>query len=503
MAEIPLPHLVIVADEFAELKKEEPEFMRDLVSIARVGRSLGIHLVLATQKPGGVVDDQIDSNSRFRVCLKVQDIGDSREMIKRPDAALITQPGRAYIRVGEDEIFEQFQSLFSGAAYSDDTDKKNITENLVRIVDVNGQRIQSLPKNKRKEAFTDELTAVIDEINHICVDSAIRKLRGPWLPELPEWLPLDKLKMSNTFDGENWQKQDDYLRFPVGMCDIPENQLQDLLFMDFQENGHIGVYGVPSSGKTTFLETLIYSAGVTYSPKALRIHILDFGSWMLRKFEKMPHIGDIIRNDEEDRINQFAVKIKKEFDRRKALFLKHTVNSLSAYREIVSDNMPAILIVIDNIQPVFKEMTVLEELLLLIASYGSAYGIHMVFSFNGSIGIPYKFSQLIKGAVALQLPDKGEYSNIVGYLGDIRPPSRPGQALLKNNPPVVFQTCICLDVQNEKERHILLQQKIEEMKEAWSRQSDGPDIPQSEDTFSPFADGKIHYEEHTEKKVKI
>ena len=499
MAEIPLPHLVIVADEFAELKKEEPEFMRDLVSIARIGRALGIHLVLATQKPGGVVDDQIDSNSRFRVCLKVQDVSDSREMIKRPDAALITQPGRAYIRVGEDEIFEQFQSLFSGAAYSDDAEKKNIRENLVRIVDVNGQRIQSLPKKKRDDSMTDELTAVISEINRVCEYSGIKKLKGPWLPELPGWLPLDALKLKNIFDGEKWSNQENTFRIPIGMCDIPERQLQDVLYMDLQENGHTGVYGVPSSGKTTFLETLIYSAGLTCSPKDLRIYILDFGSWMLKKFEKMPHIESIIRNDEEDRLDQFAVRIKKEFDRRKALFLKHTVNSLSAYREIVSDNMPAILIVIDNIQPAFKEMPALEELLFLIASYGAAYGIHIVFSANGSIGIPYKFSQLIKGAAALQLPDKGDYSGVVGYLGDVRPPYRPGQALLKNNPPIVFQTCICLDVENEKERYLLLQQKLEEMSNAWKKQNPEYDTAQQENSFSPFDDGKINYEEHIEK----
>lgn len=102
--------MFLISDEFAELKKEQPEFMKELVSTARIGRSLGIHLILATQKPSGVVDEQIWTNSKFKLCLKVQNESDSREMLKSPDAASIVQPGRAYLQVGNNEIYELFQS---------------------------------------------------------------------------------------------------------------------------------------------------------------------------------------------------------------------------------------------------------------------------------------------------------------------------------------------------------------------------------------------------------
>ena len=92
----PLPHLILVVDEFAELKSEQPEFMKELISAARIGRSLGVHLILATQKPAGVVNDQIWSNSKFKLCLKVQDKSDSNEVLKSPLAAEIREPGRAY-----------------------------------------------------------------------------------------------------------------------------------------------------------------------------------------------------------------------------------------------------------------------------------------------------------------------------------------------------------------------------------------------------------------------
>ncbi len=145
-----LPHLIIVTDEFAEMKKEEPEFMTELNSIAAVGRSLGVHMLLATQKPAGVVTDQISANSRFRICMKVQDVADSREMLKRPDAARITQAGRAYVRVGEDELFELFQSFYSAAGYSETITDKMSTENLVRVVGVTGNRSIRCRRRKKR-----------------------------------------------------------------------------------------------------------------------------------------------------------------------------------------------------------------------------------------------------------------------------------------------------------------------------------------------------------------
>ncbi len=118
-ASMPVPHLFIIIDEFAELKREESDFMKELISVAQVGRSLGVHLILATQKPSGTVDDNIWSNSKFRLCLRVQDRQDSNDMLHKPDAAYITQAGRCYLQVGNDELYELFQSGYSGAVYDE------------------------------------------------------------------------------------------------------------------------------------------------------------------------------------------------------------------------------------------------------------------------------------------------------------------------------------------------------------------------------------------------
>ena len=121
-----IPHLFIIIDEFAELKRQEPEFMQELISVAQVGRSLGVHLILATQKPGGTVDDNIWSNTRFKLCLRVQDRQDSNDVLHKPDAAYLLQAGRCYMQVGNDEIYEQFQSGWSGAPYIEDANAENL-----------------------------------------------------------------------------------------------------------------------------------------------------------------------------------------------------------------------------------------------------------------------------------------------------------------------------------------------------------------------------------------
>lgn len=150
-ASIPVPHMFIIIDEFAELKREEPEFMRELISVAQVGRSLGVHLILATQKPAGTVDDNIWSNSKFRLCLRVQDRQDSTDMLHRPDAAYITQAGRCYMQIGNDELFELFQSAWSGAVY--DESAGSVQTNIARMLTQNGKTaiVGSHAQIKQKE----------------------------------------------------------------------------------------------------------------------------------------------------------------------------------------------------------------------------------------------------------------------------------------------------------------------------------------------------------------
>lgn len=165
-ASIPVPHLFIIIDEFAELKREEPDFMRELISVAQVGRSLGVHMILATQKPSGTVDDNIWSNSKFRLCLRVQDKQDSSDMLHKPDAAYITQAGRCYLQVGNDEVYELFQSGYSGAAYEENVNMGN-TEiakmlNLDGTVEMTGNSVKLSQKKKVEYMWLEQLTDCLE-----------------------------------------------------------------------------------------------------------------------------------------------------------------------------------------------------------------------------------------------------------------------------------------------------------------------------------------------------
>ena len=220
----PMPHLFIISDEFAELKKEQPEFMAELVSTARVGRSLGVHLILATQKPTGIVDDQIWSNSRFKLCLKVQNEADSRELLHSGDAANITNPGRAYLQVGNNEIFELFQSAYSGGAYSIEKEQSEADERIFVLNELGQGRLinEDLSLGESNDiAKITQLDAVVDHIKDIYEAEPCTEVKKPWLPPLAA--EIINPNITNIEVGELPDTS-----FDVGIIDMPDKQKQEV-----------------------------------------------------------------------------------------------------------------------------------------------------------------------------------------------------------------------------------------------------------------------------------
>jgi S-DNA-T family DNA segregation ATPase FtsK/SpoIIIE len=266
-ANIPLPHLVIISDEFAELKNQQPEFMDKLVSTARIGRSLGVHLILATQKPSGVVNDQIWSNSRFKICLKVMDKQDSQEMLKRPEAAAITLPGRCYVQIGYNEIFECVQSGYSGAPYSPEEEYIDPDTQKVILIDSCAKPLKSFSSKKVvQETKQTQLEAVVSYINNYARNNGVQPLKL-WVEPLKDIIYLENIPgfKDSGFDGEKWKASGEWMHPIIGLVDDPENQKQYPLKLDIGNKGHVVLYGMPGTGKTTFLQTLIYSIACTYS----------------------------------------------------------------------------------------------------------------------------------------------------------------------------------------------------------------------------------------------
>ena len=181
---MPVPHLFIIIDEFAELKREESDFMKELISVAQVGRSLGVHLILATQKPSGTVDDNIWSNSKFRLCLRVQDRQDSNDMLHKPDAAYITQAGRCYLQVGNDELYELFQSGYSGAVY--DENAGSFQSGIASMISITGKEALIGSNLKRKQQAELRLNWICSLVKIIQQTAAGRMQTLKQLSESPD-----------------------------------------------------------------------------------------------------------------------------------------------------------------------------------------------------------------------------------------------------------------------------------------------------------------------------
>ena len=353
-ADLPVPHLIIIADEFAELKKEQPEFVRELISASRVGRSLGVHLILATQKPSGVVDDEIWGNSKFRLCMRVQDKQDSNEMIKRPDAAYITNVGRGYFQVGNDEIFEIFQSGWSGAAYEPEipySDTKRGEAGMINLwgkpsVVGSGKKITVQTGGEKRQT---QLEAVALHISVHAEKLGIKPIDNIWLPPLPKKISLPQIKSfaQKSYRNGVWKGTHGEFNPIIGIADDPINQRQEAVSIDILSEGHLLIVGAASGGKTTFLQTLLFSLVSTYSPKQFNFYVVDFGSRTLGVFNALPHCGGVVYDNEIDKADKLAAFLLKELNRRKIAFSEKGIGSVRDYLQHY-DDVPLIIFAIDN-----------------------------------------------------------------------------------------------------------------------------------------------------------
>lgn len=465
----PLPHLIIVADEFAELKQAQPEFMRELVSAVRVGRSLGVHLILATQKPAGVVDEQIWSNTRFRICLRVERPEDSRDVLKAADAAGIKGSGRAYFQVGNNEIFELFQAAWGGAPYLPD---QQSPADLIDIAEVglDGARyplIAPVAAAYQPDAVPNQLQALIGHIGQQAGLAGIAPLSSPWLPPLPAYLPLDDLlPQDGGWDGRRWRPAQSWLEPVIGLVDDPEHQRQEPLRLPLAE-GHLLAFGAPGTGKTTFLQTLVISLARSHAPGEVHIYLIDCSGRNLSLYSRLPHVGAVVLGDEAERVTRLLRLLLAEVERRKERFGRAGVSTLSAYRAAGGEPLPAVVIGLDNFPVLVSSYPEADEMLAQLAREGGSLGLHLVMTANTPSAVRTKISSNVSMAVCLQLTEKGEYSSAVGRSGGREPAPVAGRALVKGTPPLEFQTAVPVPGQAEWERSAAIRALIQAMDQAW------------------------------------
>jgi S-DNA-T family DNA segregation ATPase FtsK/SpoIIIE len=470
----PLPHLVMIVDEFAELKAEQPDFMRELVSAVRVGRSLGVHLLLATQKPSGVVDEQIWANSRFRLCLRVERPEDSQEVIKRGDAASLSGSGRCYFQVGQDEVFEMFQSAYGGSPYHPDGYVARRPDEILEILLDGSHRplgngAQAIVQ-PHDEASGTQLQAVVEHIRAVSDKAGLQALPGPWLPPLPEQVGLEELRADEGWDGQTWRPAEGWLEPVVGMVDEPARQHQGPLRLTLGRDGHLAVYGSPGTGKTTFVQTLVTSLALTYSPADVNLYLLDFGGRLLTVFSQLPHVGAVVLADDAERIDRLLRYLVRVINQRKERFGELGVNTLAAYRTASGETLPAIVVVIDNYASFANTYPDHEDTLIDISREGGNLGLHLVLTSTATMLIKTRLSSNLALGVVLNMTDRGEYSTVVGRTEGLEPSPVPGRALIRDKPPLEFQTALPAAGANDVERSAALRTLAEQMSSAW----DGP-----------------------------
>lgn len=430
----PVPHLFIVSDEFAELKAQQPDFMAQLISTARIGRSLGVHLILATQKPSGVVDDQIWSNSRFRVCLKVQERADSMEMLKRPDAAELRDTGRFYLQVGFNELFELGQSAWCGAPYipTDRVEKRGddsvaVVDNLGRVLVEMRPKMGGASSNNAQVVSIVHYLSALGDAEHI----AARRL---WLPQIPELIYLDKL-----IEKYSWKANPFELNPIIGEYDDPFNQTQGLLTIPFSRDGNALIYGATGGGKTTLLNTLLVNLLQTYSAKQLNIYIVDMGEETLRVFADAPQVGDVLLSTDSEKVVGLFKLLQSEIAARKKLFTKGD-GSYSSYCAGDGEILPQILVIIRNYAAFAEQFEQLDERLIQIARECGKYGIYLLMTANAANTVRYRVVQNFAKVYALQLNDVSDYIGLFNGTGGVYPSKLKGRGIYKTDRVYEFQT---------------------------------------------------------------
>ncbi len=434
----PISHLFIISDEFAELKAQQPDFMSQLISTARIGRGLGVHLILSTQKPSGVVDDQIWSNSKFRVCLKVQDKKDSMDLIRSPDAALLKEAGRFYLQVGYNEYFALGQSAWCGAPYYETDKRKKKIDTALNFIDNIGFTIKSIENEKNKINLGihrgEELPNVLKYLIETAAQESV-KVKSLWLDRIPDEIYINKLK-----EKYDYQTKPYFLNPIIGEYDVPSEQRQGLLNLPISNDGNALIYGAVGSGKEDLLSAIIYSLIVNHSTEEVNIYLMDFGSEALKIYRSAPQIGDIVLASDNEKLVNLLKLLKKNLDERKRLFSDYG-GSYNNYIKAAKEKLPNIVVIINHLQ-IFNELfTKYEDILIQLIRDSQKYGIYFIATTVSPNAIRFKLSQNFKQKITLQLNDNGDYSSVVGRTKMI-PFKTMGRGLVKLEDVYEFQTAL-------------------------------------------------------------
>lgn len=420
------PSLIIVVDEFAALVTEVPDFVDGVVDVAQRGRSLGLHLILATQRPAGVIKDNLRANTNLRVALRMADEADSTDVLGTKDAATFDPglPGRAISRTGPSKLVH-FQAAYSGGWTSEAKPPASIRIATFGFAPSQTFDFSELDESVPADPGPTDIQRVVAVANAASELAELTPPRKPWLPELAPVYDLAKLPTP---------RRDDSLVF--GVVDDPDNQRQPTVSFNPDQDGNLAVYGTGNSGKTTFLKTIAVAAGFTVRGGPCHVYGLDFGSRGLQPLDELPHVGSVIAGTDHERLVRLLTMLRSVIDDRAMRYAKVGAGTITSYRELASaPDEPRILLLVDGIGAFRSAYEGTEharwfETFLSIASDGRPVGVHLIVAGDRPGAMPSKLNALVQRRLVLRLAETNDYA-FLGVPGDVLGPGTPsGRGLL-------------------------------------------------------------------------
>src|SRR6266702_877572 len=383
-----MPRLVLIIDEFAAMVAELPDFVHGLIDIARRGRSLGVHLLLATQRPAGVVSADIRANTNLRIALRVTSSDESADVIDAPDSAYIAKstPGRCYVRSGASNLVAVQSARIGGRRPG--TGPVAASAQVMTVPWRGLGRAMPAPAKAAgsgEETMATDLSVLVDAIATANRKAGLGQQRRPWLEPLPEVVTLGELPAPGSGPGPGSGKAADIPPIPYGLTDLPHRQSREPLTLDFPSATHTVVAGAARSGRSSLLRTLAGAVAAHTSPADVHIYGIDCGTGALQPVSELPHCGAVVGREHIDRVERLLSKLRNEIARRQQVLAAQGFAGLAEQRAATAgeDRLHWMLLLLDGWEgyvDAFGEydMGRLVESLLQVLREGSAVGLRAV-----------------------------------------------------------------------------------------------------------------------------
>ncbi len=455
----PLPALFIVLDEFTEMLMAKPEFGEVFIMIGRLGRSLSVHLLLASQKMDLGKARGLESHLSYRIALKTFTENDSREVLGIPDAAKLPPlPGSGFLKAGGDGLV-RFRASYVAApppartlASISEASTAGAPSAPIEILpftvapvitreDTLGDKGEEVDQNQEIVLAGDELWADMSEM-----DIAVAKMKGKGYPAHQVWLP--PLETPDTFatlmpdlrpDPElgfvsrAW-RESGTLRVPLGTVDLPLEQRRETLVLDLSgAGGNFALVGGPQTGKSTALRTIVQALSLTYTPQEVQFYVMDFGGGTFAGFAGAPHVAGIATRDTEEVRTRMLAEIAAIMDDRERYFGQNGIDSMDTYRRgrlegRYDDGYGDVFLVIDGWGALRSEFDSLDRQVATMMSRGLSLGVHLIVSASRWMDFRSEAQDLFGSRLELHTANPKE--SIVHREGAARiPKGRPGRGI--------------------------------------------------------------------------